>query len=522
MTDAFLEVRKFGPRDVRRLRTRGAALWLVGAWATAWSATQGMARWLDFAPALGSPSVVLAWPWAVGLGIVLAHAGAWLLRRRPVASWILLPFALGMLASGGSLYPVAEGLRWAWRLSSSQTHASLLLGFAAAVATWWLVGIALVVVEVRHQRRTLEDAQTTHGSAGFASGAQVEALGLLDGPKPGGVCLGDVEVDSGFGAPRRERLWDNGPGHVLVAAATRRGKTSGFVVPTALEAVGSLVVMDVKGEIYSMTAGRRAAMGQKVLRFDASAKGSCSINPLLWVPTGDAEVAALQELARGLVDPAGKKDTFDFWDNQAANLLVAGMLDVLYAGDEKSLPELARSFDGDVQRLLASMALTDHDPERKRGWLTPDGAETSRHPMVEGTARALLSMDERTRSSVVASTTQYLQLFKDPVLASRMVGSDFHPKDLLRHPTSLYLTGTPRDYERVRPLLRILIQRLFGEWMTEAPPVEGWGPDRQRVLVLLDEVARLGKMQSLESDLAVIAGYGVRVMVVVQSLAQLQ
>ncbi|MEM1207561.1 MAG: hypothetical protein AAGN66_30280 [Acidobacteriota bacterium] len=238
MKDAFLEVRKFGPRDVRRLRTRGAALWLVGAWVTVWGATQGMARWLDFAPALGSPSLVLPWPWAVGLGIVAAHAAAWLLRRRPVASWILLPPALGMLASGGSLYPGGEGLRWGWRLSSSQTHANGLVGFAAVVATWGLVGIALVVIEVRHQRRTLEDAQTTHGSAGFASGAQVEELGLLDGPKPGGVCLGDVEVDSGFGGPRRERLWDNGPGHVLVAAATRRGKTSGFVVPTALEAVG--------------------------------------------------------------------------------------------------------------------------------------------------------------------------------------------------------------------------------------------------------------------------------------------
>src|SRR6185312_2138621 len=56
-----------------------------------------------------------------------------------------------------------------------------------------------------------------------------------------------------------------GTEHVALMARTGSGKTSSFCIPNAFNWPGSLIVLDVKGEIYAATAGHRAQrLGQKV------------------------------------------------------------------------------------------------------------------------------------------------------------------------------------------------------------------------------------------------------------------
>src|SRR5215475_1272260 len=81
----------------------------------------------------------------------------------------------------------------------------------------------------------------------------------------------------------KEFIHYSGDGHLLTFAPTGTGKTSGPVVCNALTHPGQLIVLDMKGEVYALTAERRRAMGQRVqlldLRDDATM--TCdSLNPL--------------------------------------------------------------------------------------------------------------------------------------------------------------------------------------------------------------------------------------------------
>src|ERR1700761_2120993 len=86
-----------------------------------------------------------------------------------------------------------------------------------------------------------------------------------------------------IGKQGRNYLNFEGSEHVALYARSGTGKTSSVVIPACFAWRGSLVVLDVKGEVFKRTAGYRAhVLGQAVYRFDPAAEGGRSHrwNPL--------------------------------------------------------------------------------------------------------------------------------------------------------------------------------------------------------------------------------------------------
>jgi hypothetical protein len=108
---------------------------------------------------------------------------------------------------------------------------------------------------------------TTYGSARWAETREVRRAGLLHSD---GVLLGRW---------RGAYLRHDGPEHVSCFAPTRSGKGVGLVVPTLLTWPGSVIVHDIKGENWTLTAGWRARFG-RVLLFDPTNANSAAYNPL--------------------------------------------------------------------------------------------------------------------------------------------------------------------------------------------------------------------------------------------------
>jgi type IV secretion system protein VirD4 len=77
----------------------------------------------------------------------------------------------------------------------------------------------------------------------------------------------------------------------------------------------------------------------------------------------------------------------------------------------------------------------------------------------------------------------------------------------------------PSDLARTRPLARLILNQIARR-LTESLPLEAT-PERGRLLLLLDEFPALGRLDFFESSLAFLAGYGVRVFLVAQSLHQI-
>ena len=356
-----------------------------------------------------------------------------------------------------------------------------------------VVAVTLSIIRAREAKNV-----ATYGSARWATSEEVKAAGLLS---PDGVVLGMVN---------RDYLRHDGPEHVLCFAPTRSGKGVGLVVPTLLTWPGSVIVHDIKGENWGLTAGFRARHG-RVLLFDPTDAKSSAYNPLLEVRRGDWEVRDVQNIADILVDPEGALDRRNHWEKTSHSLLVGVILHVLYAEADKTLAGVANFLSDPkrpVEATLRAMMSTQHL------------GEAGVHPVIASSARELLNKSDNERSGVLSTAMSFLGLYRDPVVAKVTARCDWRIADLVsgKRPVSLYLVVPPSDIARTKPLIRLILNQV-GRRLTEE--LNG-SADRHRLLLMLDEFPALGRLDFFESALAFMAGYGIKSFLIAQSLNQIE
>ncbi|MDH2356151.1 type IV secretory system conjugative DNA transfer family protein, partial [Bradyrhizobium sp. SSUT112] len=98
--------------------------------------------------------------------------------------------------------------------------------------------------------------------------------------------------------------------------------------------------------------------------------------------------------------------------------------------------------------------------------------------------------------------------------------NDFDLRQLRQRPMSIYLGVTPDNLDRMAPLLNLFFQQVVDLNTRELP--EQNSKLNRKVLLLLDEFPALGNVNVLAKSVAFIAGYGIRLLTVVQSPAQLR
>ena len=443
-----------------------------------WFATQYVASALAYAPALGTP-------WAT-LG-----------DERLYAPWQWIVW--------GRLYAPRAPI--VFRNAGAMTSLAALAG----------AGVAAMAA----LRRKPSASSRAHGSSRWATTAEVKRAGLLQGA---GVVLcqtGDAEFRTTLDSAGRTRVTlrrlgalvrHDGPEHVFCFAPTRSGKGVGLVIPTLLSWPHSVLVYDIKKENWALTAGWRRQFS-RTWRFEPTSIDSVRFNPLLEIRKGLSEVRDTQNVADILVDPTGERETRDHWQTAAHALLCGAILHVLYAEGDKTLAGVAAVLSDPActqRHTLQRMLVTSHLP-------------TGPHPVVAQAAREMLNKSDNELSGVVSTAMACLGLYRDPVIARNTAESDFRIADLMNAdaPVSLYLVVPPSDLARTRPILRLILNQI-GRRLTESMQVGANAAYRHRLLLLLDEFPSLGRLEFFETALAFIAGYGLKAVLIAQSLNQLE
>lgn len=423
----------------------------------------------------------------------------------------------GHVALGPSLdgvYPPWAFVAW-W----SQWNERYPDAFMAAAHSGLLVSCVaiLVLLAVKYGREG--DNPYLHGSARWANEGDIRQAGLLSqSPDHDGVYVGSW-VD---GRGRRHYLRHTGPEHVLCFAPTRSGKGVGLVIPTLLSWPHSAFVTDLKGELWSLTAGWRSQYARnRVLRFEPAAdEDTVRWNPLLEIRLGtEHEIADVQNLATLIVDPDGK-GLESHWQKTAQALLVGVILHVVHkAALEKSPATLA-----EVDRILA-------DPNRPAAELWKEmtvypHVDGTVHPVVGAAGRDMLDRPEEEGGSVLSTAKSFLALYRDPVVAHNTSASDFRLRDLMHAdcPVTLYLVTQPADKDRLRPLVRTLVNMAL-RTLADKLAFENGAPKalyKHRLLLMLDEFVALKRLSILQESLAYIAGYGLKAYLICQDIEQLQ
>jgi type IV secretion system protein VirD4 len=438
---------------------------------------------------LGALAMVLLGCWAA------TEWTAWRLGFQPALGlpWVRIGTA--------PVYPPQLFFAWWYHFDA---YAPGVFAKGAVIASAGGLGAALLAIAASVLRARQARHVTTYGSAHWATRHGIEAAGLFGNT---GVQLGRIGAQT---------LRHDGPEHVLCFAPTRSGKGVGLVVPTLLSWTGSVIVHDIKGENWTLTAGWRAQFSHCLL-FDPTNPRSAAYNPLLEVRRGEWEVRDVQNIADVLVDPEGALERRNHWEKTSHSLLVGAILHVLYAEPDKTLAGVA-AFLSDparpIERTLRAMMTTPH--------LGARGV----HPVVAQSARELLNKSENERSGVLSTAMSFLGLYRDPVVAKVTSHSDWRIADLVgaKRPVSLYLVVPPSDISRTKPLIRLVLNQI-GRRLTETlddPTRRAAGQAPSRLLMMLDEFPALGRLDFFESALAFMAGYGIRAFLIAQSLNQIQ
>lgn len=389
-----------------------------------------------------------------------------------------------------------------WSLLTWDAHDPSLDGHAIGDATsafffYAAAAIALTALLVRGGTPPVK----AFGSEGWGTKKDMKRAGLMN-------FRGTV-----VGLHKDSVLTYDGPEHQLVSGASRSGKGVGHVIPTLFYWPGSALAYDVKGELWQNTAGFRAARGQHCILFNPTRRDSARFNPLLEVRRGPHEIRDVQNIVEMLVNPDGSKQALNVWDQNASQFLVGLILHVLYAEppEHKHLGrvrELLLDFDNTCKAMMTT-------PHR----LDPVTKLPEVHPEATRVAHSLLTQAERFRSSVRGTAEGYLTLWADPVVCEVTGRSEFALGDLmcLSKPVTLYLQPPPSDADRVRPLIRLMLNQCLRALM-EYPTQDARGRAKNhRLLLLLDEFPTLGKLAFFSMSLRQMAGYGLKALMVVQS-----
>lgn len=360
---------------------------------------------------------------------------------------------------------------------------------------------------------------TSHGSARWATEEELEKTGLL---KPEGVILGLSKTG--------KYIRHDGPEHICVYAPTRSGKGVGIIIPTLLVWKHSVVVTDIKGENWGITAGyRKEHLGNKVIKFDPTCiDGSgARYNPLNEIRIKTIhEIKDTQRIVNMVVDPQGKGD-LDHWGKTASTLLTGLILHGLWTGKHNNLTGIASLMsdpDNPIDDTLEMMMNTIHDPT---GELIEKiyGIKCKVHPKIAEISRDISDKPDNERGSVISTAASFLALYRDPIIMRNTQVSDFKIDDLMNYdsPVSLYLVIPPSDLDRVFPLTRLIITQIISKH-TEKMEFVGGRPVvayKHKLLLLIDEFPAFGRIDLVEKALAFIAGYGLKALAIIQSINQL-
>jgi type IV secretion system protein VirD4 len=311
-----------------------------------------------------------------------------------------------------------------------------------------------------------------------------------------------------------------GSENVACYARPRTGKTVGIATPNAFEWGGSLVCLDVKGEIFAATAGhRKDTLGQEVIVLDPAA---ADFRTHRWNPLAVIERESpkrfdqIRRLSFSLWPDAtayssASSNADRFWDPsgrsafEGVTTLIAETLDM-----PLNMTAIRRMFTAaDSHEHLAKMIENRRKDKDKRPY-SRDAVE-----QVADYLRGEIQQVEGIRKTV---TTKLAPWFS-PQMQAATEKSDFDLRQLRRKKMSIYLTVAPGNIPRYRSYISLFLEQMLAlntDVLPEHDETIQW-----QTLLLLDEFLRVGRIPELAEAGQYLTGYGLRTLMIVQDKAQL-
>lgn len=384
---------------------------------------------------------------------------------------------------------------WAFYAEDPVQKKKLKMSAALAGLVFYFIPL-LVVMSLGRKERSL------HGDARFASAEEIRKSGLMSET---GIIVGK------YGS---QYLMYPGQEFVLLAAPTRSGKGVSAVLTNLLNYPDSVVALDVKLENYKLTSGFRAKHGQEVYLFNPFAEDGKTHrwNPLDGVSRDpNFRVGDVLAIAQTLYPTEGKQDSF--WNEQAANLFLGLALYLL------ETPDLPCTF-GELLRQSSGKGKTLKDHINTIIATRSNCAEGQLSGACLDALARFCATSENTMSSIIASFNSPLTIFSNPIVDAATAASDFDVADVRKRRMSIYIGIQPNRLASAALLINLFFSQLINLNTVQLP--QDNKALKFQCLLILDEFTALGKIGILAKAVSFIAGYNLRLLPIIQSVAQLE
>ncbi|MCJ8521820.1 type IV secretion system protein VirD4 [Pseudorhizobium tarimense] len=502
---------------VTLLSTTGMELWLAG-----FAKTQVAKLALERA-ALAAPYIASA---AVGFLFLFATAGTLHIRA---VGW-------GVAIGDASIILVACG-RELMQFSTVTTQMpvekavfphvdpAIMIGAAAAlISGCFAMRVALIgnAAFARATPKRIYGKRALHGEADWMKLSEAGRLFEAEG----GIVIGeryrvdrdsvarvsfraDVKETWGTGGKAPLLCFDGsfGSSHGIVFAGSGGFKTTSVTIPTALKWGGCLIVLDPSNEVAPMVRKHREDAGRRVRILDPR-QPSTGFNALDWVGQyGGTKEEDIASVASWIMSDSGRASGVrdDFFRASGLQLLTAITADVCLSGHTKKENQTLR-------QVRANLA----EPEPKLRLRLQEIYENSQSDFVKENVAAFVNMTPETFSGVYANAIMETHWLSYENYAALVSGSTFRTESLASGATDVFINIDLKTLETHAGLARVVI----GSFLTA---VNNRNRSRQdRVLFLLDEIARLGYMRILETARDAGRKYGITLTMIYQSIGQLR
>jgi type IV secretion system protein VirD4 len=301
-------------------------------------------------------------------------------------------------------------------------------------------------------------------------------------------------------------LPSNSECNIAVFGPPGSGKTSGIAIINAMQFNGSVMAVDIKGDIYNYVSHHS---DRKIIRFcpdsPTALQDSCRFNPFEGLSQMDVTTRKLflDSMATVLIADEGGNESNYF--TSRARKMFQGIVHLLYSENPNiSFPDVIHAIlEGNIFEWVEKAMNSECVPAKEQ-------------------LSSFYGNSEKNVSSAYDALVTALVSFSNPVLDELLSNTDKCVSiDDLENGYDVYLQISQEHLEAYAPIFTLLIQN-FCTAFTRRPD-SSTGADNRPILLLLDEFPQLTfSYKLINSNLSTLRSKSVICMLIQQNLSQLE
>ncbi len=365
---------------------------------------------------------------------------------------------------------------------------------ALKVFTLFYLGASIILLMKMGNKGEYEDIE--HGSADWCDDR--EKYSVLS-PKEGMILAEKTYL------PVLPKPPEGKNGNIMVIGGSGAGKSASFVIPNALQMLGSYVFTDPKGELYDRTAGFFQKNGYDVHVINLQdPRYSDGYNPLSHI-RGTLDVDTIVKIV-SKKEGGDKKSSDPFWDQTSEALLKAVIYYILL-----NRPPEEHSFASCLA--LLRLGGENEGEELKNIFMSLPFENPARRAF-----ETIRLGSDKTFANILVSLAAKLDAFDSEEITAMTSTNTIEFRDLVDRKSVLYFI-TPATNDTYNFLMNIFFSQMLDRLYEYADEKGGSLPTP--LFLILDEFANIGRIPRFEQILSTCRSYRINISIILQSIDQL-